>query len=66
MDKSNGTHNLIGMIVSMVLALIAYYVGHDTESVIFFGLYYICWILVKVNDAREDIKDAIRKGKYVD
>lgn len=66
MDKSNGTHYLIGMIVSIVLALISYHVGHDTQSIVFFGLYYTCWILVKVNDAREDIKDAIRKGKYVD
>ena len=55
---------LIGMIVSMVLALISYHTECDTEAIIFFGCYYTCWILSKVNDAREDIKDAIRKGKY--
>lgn len=66
MDKLNDVHYLICMIVSMVLAVITYNVGYDTESIIFFGLYYTCWILVKVEDAREDIKDVIRKGKYVD
>lgn len=66
MDKLNDVHYLICMIVSMVLALIAYNVGHDTQSIIFFGFYYTCWILSKINDAREDIKNAIRKGKYVD
>jgi hypothetical protein len=59
-------HYLICMIISMIVALVAYHVGHDTESIIFFGFYYTCWILLKVNDAREDIKDAIRKGKYAD
>ena len=66
MDKSNGTHYLIGMIVSIVLALISYHVGHDTQSIVFFGLCCTYWTLLKINDAHEDIKDAIRKGKYVD